>query len=60
VTAICRESTEDVSVGNRHMSEVERLQKVIKELVSTEQAYVNVSWFSTYHFTKLLQSNLCT
>lgn len=43
VTAICRESTEDITTSTRHMSEVERLQKVIKELVHTEEVYVNVS-----------------
>ncbi|XP_052808753.1 protein still life, isoform SIF type 1-like isoform X2 [Mya arenaria] len=41
VTAICREPGEDVASSNRHLSEVERLQKVIKELVNTEEAYVN-------------------
>ncbi|XP_060603385.1 protein still life, isoform SIF type 1-like isoform X2 [Ruditapes philippinarum] len=41
VTAICRESNDD-STGsiNRQLSEVERLRKVIMELVDTEKAYV--------------------
>ncbi|XP_052239037.1 protein still life, isoform SIF type 1-like isoform X5 [Dreissena polymorpha] len=41
VTAICREPGEEVVNSNRQLSEVERLHKVIKELVNTEEAYVN-------------------
>ncbi|KAL4232685.1 T-lymphoma invasion and metastasis-inducing protein 1 [Mactra antiquata] len=40
VTAICRETSDDVSINNRQLSEVERLRKVIMELVDTERIYV--------------------
>ncbi|XP_053396919.1 protein still life, isoform SIF type 1-like isoform X1 [Mercenaria mercenaria] len=40
VTAICRESNDEGISVNRQLSEVERLRKVIMELVDTEKAYV--------------------
>jgi hypothetical protein len=55
VTAICRESNDD-STGsiNRQLSEVERLRKVIMELVDTEKAYVKVSFVSSLSWDNYL------
>ena len=45
VTAICREPTDGESVSiNRQLSEVDKLRKVIMELIDTERVYVKVNF----------------
>ena len=44
MTAICREPSDTESVAtNRQLSEVDKLRKVIMELIDTERIYVKVS-----------------
>ena len=43
MTAICREPADnETGSGNRQLSEVDKLRKVIMELVDTERCYVKV------------------